>query len=168
MASLSSKKIAKSNALVLKELHAISFVVNIVAFSSYWFFSRPRSIWVYVAFSVPAIICQCILELRGRPTQSQGQTKSLDSIREPGLYEYMFDCIYVTWACASLMTISGSNKAWFLYLVIPTFLIYKSLGLMQSIWLFRETNKGKSDKTTLMDRKAPDARPLRRKKGLRS
>lgn len=168
MASLSSKKIAKSNALALKELHTISFVVNAVAILCHWFFRRPKSIWIYVAFSVPAIICQCILETRGRPTQIQGQTRSLDNIRGPGLYEYMFDCIYVTWACATLMTISGSNKVWFLYLVIPSFLIYKSLGLFQSIRLFGETKKGKSDKASLLDTKAPDAKPPRRKKGLRS
>lgn len=64
-----------------------------------------------------------------------GQKKLLrsgDDIKGAGLFEYMFDCIYVTWACDILMILFGSNKVWFLFLIVPGFLIYRVTSVVKS------------------------------------
>lgn len=57
--------------------------------------------------------------------------KSGEDIRLKGsLYEYYFDVIYITWFLDILMIIFGTNKVWYLYLVIPGFAIYKLSGFI--------------------------------------
>lgn len=135
MASLSNKRIAKTNVHALKELHLASIIVNLLAISSYAFLNRPSYIWMYVLFSLPAGFCQYTLERRGRPLVIDGKHKTIDDIKGPGLYEYMFDCIYITWFCTILMVLFGSNKAWIVYLVIPGFSLYKLIGIFRSFLL---------------------------------
>lgn len=130
MASQSGKKTAVANVQTLKELHLISLVINLLALVCILVFKRPASIWKYIVFSAPAFGCQYVLESSGRPryTVEAGQPKlvrSGDDIKGPGLFEYMFDTVYVTWLCDLLMVVFGSNKVWWLYTVIPGYLAYK-------------------------------------------
>lgn len=139
MASQSGKKLATSNAQTLQELHVISLVINLVVFASITLFGRPARKWPYFVFSIPAFGSQIILEKSGRPKYSMdsisGQVRLLrsgDDIKGPGLFEYMFDCIYVTWVCDLLMVLLGSNKVWFMTLIIPAFLAFKILSFTKS------------------------------------
>lgn len=139
MAALSSKKTATSNLKTLKELHLISLTINAFALVSILVLKRPSSKWKYAVLSAPALACQYVLEKSGRPVYSvdqvSGQRKlvrSGDDIKGPGLFEYMFDCIYVTWFCDLLMVILGSNKVWYLYLVIPGFIGFKLISIARS------------------------------------
>lgn len=141
MASLSSKKTATANEQTLKELHLISLVINVLAILSLFILKRPQSKWKYIIFSLPAFGSQFILEKSGRPLFSvdglSGQKKLLksgDDIKGPGLFEYMFDCIYVTWFCDILMLVFGSNKVWFFFLVIPGYIAYKVGNLAKSFF----------------------------------
>ncbi|OBA19573.1 DUF788-domain-containing protein [Metschnikowia bicuspidata var. bicuspidata NRRL YB-4993] len=139
MASLSSKKTAAKNANTLKELHVISLAVNVLVLLALFVFKRPASKWKYVLFSTPAFACQYVLEKSGRPvfskdlvTGTQRLVKSGDDIKGPGLFEYMFYCIYITWLCDVLMLVFGSNKVWLLYLVIPFYGAYKVSTIARS------------------------------------
>lgn len=139
MASQSSKKIASANANTLKELHLISLTLNVLVILVLVILKRPASKWKYIVFSIPAFACQYVLEKSGRPVFSKDQVtgnqklvRAGDDIKGPGLFEYMFDCIYITWICDALMLTFGSNKVWFLYLVIPVFVAYKVSSLAKS------------------------------------
>ncbi|GEQ67928.1 hypothetical protein JCM33374_g1594 [Metschnikowia sp. JCM 33374] len=139
MASSSSKKIASTNANTLKELHLISLGINVLVLLFLFIFNRPASKWKYIVFSLPSFGCQFVLEKSGRPvfatdqlTGNQKLVRAGDDIKGPGLFEYMFDCIYITWLCDLLMIIFGSNKVWLLYLVIPVFVAYKVSSIARS------------------------------------
>lgn len=139
MASQSSKKTAQSNAKTLKELHTISVTVNLLALFCIFVFRRPASLWPYVILSLPGLACQYVLEISGRPkyVNNAGQSKlvkSGDDIKGPGLFEYMFDAVYITWLCDVLMVVFGSNKVWWLYVVIPGFIAYKVTFLVKSFF----------------------------------
>lgn len=139
MASQSSKKIATANSQTLKELHLISLLINSLVILSLFLFHRPASKWKFVVFSLPALGCQLVLEKSGRPIYSLDSlthlsklVKSGDDIKGPGLFEYMFDCIYVTWFCDILMILFGSNKVWVFFLIVPGFMVYKVANLAKS------------------------------------
>lgn len=139
MASQSGKKTASANSRTLKELHVISLVINVLVLLSLFVTHRPASKWVYVVFSIPAFGCQYVLEKSGRPVYSFDSMTGLsklvrsgDDIKGPGLFEYMFDCIYVTWICDILMIICNSNKVWILFLVVPGFLAFKITSVAKS------------------------------------
>lgn len=141
MASLSSKKTAAANAKTLKELHSISAAINFVCFLALFVLQRPASKWKYFVFSIPAFACQYVLEKSGRPVFSQDAvsgirklTRSGSDLKGAGLFEYMFDCIYVTWMCDVLMVVFGSNKAWLLFLAVPGYLAYKISALAKSFF----------------------------------
>lgn len=141
MASLSGKKTAAANVQTLKELHSISIAINFVCILALFVFQRPASKWKYVFFSIPAFGCQYVLEKSGRPVYTQDSVSSApklarsgDDLKGPGLFEYMFDCIYVTWICDVLMVIFGSNKVWLLFLAVPGFLAYKVSALAKSFF----------------------------------
>lgn len=139
MASQSSKKTAAANSQTLRELHLISLVVNCLVVISLLLLHRPESKWKYFVFSIPAFGCELVLEKSGRPLYSKDSAnglakllKSGDDIKGPGLFEYMFDCIYITWICDISMILLGSNKVWLLFLVIPGFVAYKIISVAKS------------------------------------
>lgn len=141
MASLSGKKTAAANTKTLKELHSISAAINFVCLLALFALQRPASKWKYFIFSIPAFGCQYVLEKSGRPVYAQDGVsggrklaKSGDDLKGAGLFEYMFDCIYVTWICDVLMVVFGSNKVWLLFLVVPAYLGYKITSLAKSFF----------------------------------
>ncbi|EEQ39126.1 hypothetical protein FOB63_002953 [Clavispora lusitaniae] len=141
MASSSSKKTAASNAQTLKELHSISLAINFACLLGLYVLHRPSSKWKYFFFSIPSFVCQFIIEKSGRPVYAKEAgsgvsrlVRSGNDIKGPGLFEYMFDCIYITWICDVLMLLFGSNKVWMLFLAVPGFIAYKVLSLAKSFF----------------------------------
>lgn len=139
MASQSSKKTAVANSQTLKELHLISLTINLVVILVLFVLHRPASKWKYFLLSLPALGCEMVLERSGRPLYAKDTVtglikllKSGDNIKGPGLFEYMFDCIYITWICDVLMVLFGSNKVWYLILIVPGFLAYKITSVAKS------------------------------------
>lgn len=139
MASQSSKRIATRNSQILKDLHSISLLINFLALIGLFVLHRPESKWKFFIFSLPAFACELVLERNGRPLYSKDSATSLakllrsgDDIRGPGLFEYMFDCVYITWVCDILMILLGSNKVWIIFLLIPMFLVYKITSIVKS------------------------------------
>lgn len=133
MAQKARKDRAKSNSATLNNLHIISLVVN-GAFLTLNFLFRSRSLSLWFILSLPSFICQGVLEYSGRPSYD-GATNSLkksgEDLSAPGLTEYMFDVIWVTWAAAILVALFG-NWAWILWVVVPAYGIYKGFGMFSA------------------------------------
>ncbi|KAK7425019.1 hypothetical protein QQZ08_008415 [Neonectria magnoliae] len=131
MAQKAKKDRAKSNAASLNSLHIGSLIVNGLFLLVHFLF-RPRSLWIYGLLSAPALICQYVLEVSGRPKYDPA-TKALRSAGEDlsaaGLTEYMFDVIWVTWASAVLAILFG-NWGWILWAAVPAYGFYLGQGLL--------------------------------------
>ncbi len=131
MAGASDKKQATSNARILKEIHLLAHAVNIVTLFVLFYFNRPSSKKLYFIFSLPSAASEIILEKIGRPkyqTNKQGYSvlkKAGEELKQSGLTEYMFDIIYLTLIIDVLLITTGSNKVWWLYLVVPGFAAFK-------------------------------------------
>ena len=131
MAQKARKDRAKSNTTALNNLHLGSLIVNGLFLLLHFVF-RSRSLLLWLVLSLPSFVCQFTLERTGRPSYDP-ETKSLKSSGEdlaaPGLTEYMWDVIWVTWAAAVLVALFG-NWAWFLWGVVPAYGAYKAFGMM--------------------------------------
>ncbi|KAK4143855.1 uncharacterized protein C8A04DRAFT_37087 [Dichotomopilus funicola] len=131
MAQKARKDRAKSNSAALNNLHTGSLIVNALFLLLHFIF-RSRSLVLWAILSLPSFICQFILERTGRPSYD-GNTKALKSSGEdlsaPGLTDFMFDVIWVTWGATILVALFG-NWAWFLWAVVPAYGAYKAFGMM--------------------------------------
>lgn len=131
MAQKAKKDRAKSNAESLKSLHIGAAIVNGL-FLLWSLFIRSRSLWAYVLLSLPSFACQFALEKAGRPSfdRSTGSLRSSgEDLSAPGLTEYMWDVVWVTWACQVLVMLFG-DWLWLLWAVLPAYGAYKGYGLL--------------------------------------
>ncbi|TDZ30250.1 SRP-independent targeting protein 2-like protein [Colletotrichum spinosum] len=130
MAQKAKKDRARSNAAALNNLHIGSAVVN-VAFLLFHFLVRPHSLFWFVLLSAPALICEFVLERAGRPKYDAGGSlkASGEDLSAPGLTDYMFDVVWVTWACVVLVILFG-NGGWLLWLTVPAYGAYAGVGLL--------------------------------------
>ncbi|KAK4249621.1 hypothetical protein C7999DRAFT_12569 [Corynascus novoguineensis] len=131
MAQKARKDRAKSNSAALNNLHLGSLIVNGLFLLLHFVF-RSRSLLLWFIFSLPSFICQFTLEKTGRPKYDpdmKALKSSGEDLAAPGLTDYMFDVIWVTWAAAILVALFG-NWAWVLWTVIPVFGAYKAFGMM--------------------------------------
>jgi hypothetical protein len=130
MAQKAKKERAKANTASLKSLHLLSLTFNglFILFST---FLRPRSLSLYFILSIPAFICQVVLERAGRPSYDAtgALVSSGEDLNSPGLTEYLFDCVWVTWACLIAVMLLG-NWGWYLWAAIPAYAGYLAYGLL--------------------------------------
>jgi nitrate reductase NapE component len=131
MAQKAKKDRAKSNTAALNNLHIGTLAVN-GAFILFNLLFKRRSLIAYILFSIPALIAEFILETTGRP-KYDATTKALKSSGEdlaaPGLTEYLFDVIWVTWFSLVSVIIFG-NWGWIVWAVVPAYGAYKGYGLL--------------------------------------
>ncbi|PSS28163.1 hypothetical protein M430DRAFT_32642 [Amorphotheca resinae ATCC 22711] len=131
MAQKAKKDRAKANISTLNNLHIGSLSFNALFILFNLVFKR-RSILSYVLLSIPSLIAEYILETTGRP-KFDPATKALKSSGEdlaaPGLTEYMFDVIWVTWFSLISVMIFG-NWGWIVWSVVPIYGAYKGYGLL--------------------------------------
>ncbi|KAH8805719.1 hypothetical protein F5884DRAFT_800317 [Xylogone sp. PMI_703] len=131
MAQKAKKDRAKSNTSALNNLHIGTLSLNVI-FLLFNFLIRSRSLLLYAILSIPCFICEFMLETTGRPRYDP-QTKALKSSGEdlsaPGLTEYMFDIVWVTWFSLVVVMIFG-NWGWILWSAIPIYGAYKGYGLL--------------------------------------
>jgi len=131
MAQKARKDRAKSNVAALNNLHMGSLAVNLL-FLLFFFTFKSRSIVTWFIFSLPSFLCQFALEKTGRPNvdPNTGAVKSAgEDLAAPGLTEYMWDVIWVTWAVEVLVLFFG-NWVWVLWAVVPAYGAYKGYGLL--------------------------------------
>ena len=132
MAGKARKDLAKSNAAALQNLHIASLALN-VTFILFSLLFRSRSLITYGVLSIPAFAAQYVLETSGRPKYTTLNGKSSlrtagEDLSAAGLTEYMFDIIWVTWACLISALVVG-DKGWWLYAVVPVFAVWKGWSL---------------------------------------
>lgn len=131
MAQKAKKDRAKANTSTLNTLHIGTLSLNAIFILFNLLFKR-RSILAYSILSIPSLVAEYILESTGRP-KFDPSTKTLKSSGEdlaaPGLTEYMFDIIWVTWFCLVSVIIFG-NWGWIFWSVVPVFGAYKGYGLL--------------------------------------
>jgi hypothetical protein len=133
MAGKALKDLAKANIVTLTNLHIGGLFFNLL-FLVFLIIFRSRSLVLYLVLSIPALACQYILESTGRPKYVTANGKSTlkgsgQDLSAQGLTEYMFDVIWVTWACLVMVIILG-DKGWFLYAVVLGFAGWKGWGLL--------------------------------------
>ncbi|RYP67641.1 hypothetical protein DL769_005712 [Monosporascus sp. CRB-8-3] len=131
MAQKARKDRAKSNAAALNNLHIGTLIVNTL-FVLFNLLFKKRSTLLYVLLSIPSFLCEFVLETMGRPKydpQTKALKKSGEDLSAPGLTEYMFDVIWVTWASVVLVILFG-NWGWLLWGVVPAYGAYKGFGLL--------------------------------------
>ncbi|KAK7940858.1 uncharacterized protein PG986_013245 [Apiospora aurea] len=131
MAQKARKHIAKANADALKNLHLGTLILHSLFVLSNILFRR-RALLPYILLSIPSFICEYVLERTGRP-KFDPATKALRSAGEdlsaPGLTEYMFDVIWVTWG-AIVSVIFFGNWGWLLWLAVPIYGAIKGYSLL--------------------------------------
>jgi hypothetical protein len=131
MAQKAKKDRAKSNISTLNTLHVGTLSLNAL-FLLFNLLIKRRSLLAYLVFSIPCFVAQYVLESSGRP-KYDSSTKALKSAGEdlaaPGLTEYMFDIIWVTWACLVAVMLAG-NWGWTFWVVVPAYGAYKGYGLL--------------------------------------
>lgn len=131
MAQKAKKDRAKANISTLNTLHIGTLTINLL-FLLFTLLFRHRSYLLYALLSLPSFIVQYILESSGRP-KFDPSTKALKSAGEdlaaPGLTEYMFDVIWVTWLCLVLVMLVG-NWGWLVWGAIPVYGAWKGYGLL--------------------------------------
>lgn len=152
MASNSSKKTAASNVEILKKLHYLSLGIIVFTLVIIYVLKRPSHWLVYLLFQAPLIGCEYILESSGRPKYQydvvggyQKLIKSGGDLNQTGLTEYLFDVIYFSWILDILVVIFGTTKIFFLWLVIPTFVIYKFSGFILPFIIPNKSNSQKPE-----------------------
>lgn len=131
MAQKAKKDRAKSNTTALNNLHIGTAVVHAL-FLAFHFLLRSRSLVTYGLLSAPSLICEYVLESSGRPkydSQTKALIKSGEDLNAPGLTEYMFDVIWVTWASLVAVIVFG-NWGWLLWALVPAYGLYMASGLL--------------------------------------
>ncbi|PHH82360.1 hypothetical protein CDD82_6262 [Ophiocordyceps australis] len=132
MAQKAKKDLAKHNAATLTRLHQTSLALNLLFLLLRFTRAPSPSLVAYVVLSIPAFACQYALEATGRPRfdpTSGSLVASGQDLAAPGLTEYMFDVIWVTWGCLFAVVFLG-NWGWLLWAVIPAYAIYLGSGLL--------------------------------------
>lgn len=131
MAQKAKKDRAKSNAASLNSLHIGSLTVN-VFFILFSLLFKRRSLLAYFLFSIPALISEFILESSGRPkydATSKALKTAGEDLAAPGLTEYLFDVVWVTWF-ALISVVMFGNWGWLVWGIVPAYGAYKGYGLL--------------------------------------
>jgi hypothetical protein len=131
MAQKAKKDRAKSNTTALNNLHIGSAIANSLFLLFHYLF-KTRSLILYATLSIPAVVCEIVLEKSGRPSYDP-ITKTLKAAGEDmaasGLTEYMFDIVWVTWASLAAVIFLG-NWGWLLWLAVPAYGAWKGYSLL--------------------------------------
>lgn len=131
MAQKAKKDRAKYNTATLNNLHIGTLSLNAL-FIVFNLLVKRRSLLTWFILSIPCLAAEFILERSGRPTYD-ANTKALrnagEDLAAPGLTEYMFDIIWVTWFCL-IAVITFGNWGWIIYLAVPAYGAYKGYGLL--------------------------------------
>lgn len=91
---------------------------------------KTFAFWIYALSLIPSIFLSRYLERIGSPRHDPTTGTLISSgedLARPGILEWCFDVIYVTWACQVGSGLLGT-WVWWLYLVIPGYAIYKLWG----------------------------------------
>ncbi|RPD52848.1 putative opsin, partial [Lentinus tigrinus ALCF2SS1-7] len=133
MANASAKRTAQHNAETIKNLRmgmlaslALSLLLRVL-FRRDALRPTTFAFWLYAFSLVPSVFLSRYLERIGSPRRDP-TTGALISAGEdlarPGIIEWCFDVVYISWACQVGSGAFG-QWVWWLYLVIPLYAVFK-------------------------------------------
>ncbi|KIJ70494.1 hypothetical protein HYDPIDRAFT_122383 [Hydnomerulius pinastri MD-312] len=164
MAKGAAKRIAGQNEQTIRNLRLGMFVPTILSLLLRLLFRRSSlppskgSLAIYVMTYLPALFLSRYLENMGtsrRDPTTGALISSGEDLSQPGVTEWCFDILYVTWAC---QVGSGAFGEWFwyLYLVIPLYAAFKIwsnfIGPMMGRSSASSSNEDGNEKETLSKR----------------
>ncbi|KAG7097185.1 hypothetical protein E1B28_004557 [Marasmius oreades] len=133
MANASAKRIASQNEATVKNIKLGMILPTIVSLLLRLLFRRDSlppskgSLTLYIVTFLPAFFLSNYL-IKVGSTRRDPTTGTLisygEDLNQPGVTEWCFDVLYVTWTC---QVGSGAFGEWFwwLYMVIPLYAMYK-------------------------------------------
>ncbi|KAG0702363.1 hypothetical protein DFH29DRAFT_922043 [Suillus ampliporus] len=133
MAHGAAKRIAQQNEQALRNLKLGMFIPTLLSAVFRLLFRRSSlppskgSLAVYVVTYLPALFLSRYLERMGttrRDPTTGALISSGEDLNQPGVTEWCFDILYVTWACQICSGAFGDWFWWF-YLIIPLYAGYK-------------------------------------------
>ncbi|KAG8681899.1 hypothetical protein FRC08_015337 [Ceratobasidium sp. 394] len=140
MANASAKKVASQNEVAIRNLQMGMLIANVLHWLLRILLRRPilarGPTILYVLTLAPTVVLYRHLTTIGLPRREPNTGALIspgEDLAQPGITEWCWDIIYVTWACAVGSGLLGS-WVWWLYLVIPLyagFMLYtKFIGPM--------------------------------------
>ncbi|KAI0003032.1 hypothetical protein BJV74DRAFT_566751 [Russula compacta] len=134
MANASAKRIASQNEAAIKNMLYGHLLVK-------------KAIFLYCASVALSQFLYRHLKRLGKPRRdSTGNlVSSGDDLNQPGITEWTFDVLYISWFAQIGSAILG-EWFWWIYLMIPTFVIYKLWNVLISpILLGRSSSVGEEE-----------------------
>ncbi|KAF9036074.1 DUF788-domain-containing protein [Hymenopellis radicata] len=133
MANASAKRIAQQNETTVRTLRLGLFLPTVVSLVLRLLFrwnslsSIKFSLAIYIAATLPALFLSSYLIKIGT-TRRDPTTGTLisygEDLGQPGVTEWCFDVIYITWAC-QIGSGAFGDWFWWLYMIIPVYAVFK-------------------------------------------
>ncbi|KAF8351138.1 hypothetical protein F5887DRAFT_936073 [Amanita rubescens] len=133
MANAAAKRIANQNESTVKTLKLGLFIPTLISFLLRVLLRRSSlppskgSLAIYIVTFFPAFFLSNYLIKIGT-TRRDPTTGALisygEDLNQPGVTEWCFDILYVTWACQIGSGLFG-DWFWWLYMVIPLYAVFK-------------------------------------------
>ncbi|KAI0068985.1 DUF788-domain-containing protein [Artomyces pyxidatus] len=169
MANASAKRIASQNEAALKNLfygQTISNVLPILLRILFRLWGNGASKTAVVFYTFSLALSQLLYrQLVKMGTPKRDATGSLayagDDLNQPGMTEWFFDILYISWIAQVGTSIVG-EWFWWIYAVIPIFLVYKLWGSFISPMLL-----GRSSSAAGADDAAPEETLSKRQEKLK-
>ena len=155
MANESAKKLVKRNATIIR---------NALLFAGGFFFAHlagawylDRSWWPTFIFLVLNIGVLGFFKISSTPKYDEaGNLANPGSdLSQKGLMDFMWDFIYVTWAC-QLLTVA-TVWAWLLMLVMPIYGVVKVIGFAKNMGGLGQSQQAEAEQPTKRSRATKDA-----------
>ncbi|KAF8592531.1 DUF788-domain-containing protein [Ramaria rubella] len=151
MANASAKRIAAQNEKAIRNLRVgmVACTVLSVLIRSFLrkhVFASTSSMLIYLLTLAPSIFLYSFLVRAGAPRRATSGTllSPGDDLNQPGLMEWSWDVIYITWACQVGSSLLG-EWVWWLYLIIPSYGGYKIWSLFISPMLLGRSRLGTTE-----------------------
>ncbi|KAF9076448.1 hypothetical protein BDP27DRAFT_1313344 [Rhodocollybia butyracea] len=167
MANASAKRIASQNETTVKNLRLGLILPTIVSIVLRLLFRRDSlppskgSLALYLATFFPAFFLSNYLIKIGttRRDPTTGMLISYgEDLNQPGLTEWAFDILYITWAC-QIGSGAFGEWVWWLYTVIPLYAVYKLwTSVISPFVLGRGSQTNTNAQTTPEENSAPSKR----------
>ncbi|KAI9428682.1 hypothetical protein H4582DRAFT_2107612 [Lactarius indigo] len=137
MANASAKRIASQNEGAIKNMlygqllcNLIPMIIRILFRGQTLRDSKKAVIFYSLSLALSQFLYQHLKKLGTPRRDSTGNlVSSGEDLNQPGMTEWMFDILYIAWF-AQVGTAVFGEWLWWIYLVIPTFVIYKLWGLI--------------------------------------
>ncbi|KAI0303179.1 DUF788-domain-containing protein [Russula brevipes] len=139
MANASAKRIASQNEAAIKNMlygHVLGNLLPLLIRVLFQWQTFRQSKKAIVLYSISVALSQFLYHhLKKMGTPRRDSTGNLlspgDDLNQPGMTEWIFDILYISWFAQVGSAILG-EWFWWIYVVIPTFVIYKLWNVLIS------------------------------------